>query len=190
MSNLFEEMEADQAKASSIDTVDGEGLKSLAEVAREVTNTEAKLAHLEEELKETKKKLLKLTDEDLPALLQEIGVSEFKLDDGSEVKVRPTYGAHIKADNKVQAFDWLREHGYDDIIKNVVSFQFGRGEDADAARLIEISGTQGFHSEQKQDVHPGTLKAFVKERIETGDELPMELFGAYVGQRAVVRRAK
>jgi len=190
MSNLFQEMEADQAKASDIDNIDDSGLKSVAEVARQITETEAKLAHHEQELKDIKKKLLKLTDEDLPALLQEIGVSEFKLDDGSEVKVRPTYGAHIKVENKEKAFNWLRENGFDDIIKNVISFQFGRGDDNDASRLMEMASEQGYDPLQKQDVHSQTLKAFVKERIEKGEELPMDLFGAFVGQRATVRRVK
>ena len=33
-------------------------------------------------------------------------------------------------------------------------------------------------------------KAFVKERIETGEDFPHTLFGAYVGQRAIIRGAK
>jgi len=39
-------------------------------------------------------------------------------------------------------------------------------------------------------VHPQTLRAFVKERCEAGEDFPMELFGAWVGQRAVIKRGK
>jgi hypothetical protein len=47
-----------------------------------------------------------------------------------------------------------------------------------------------FYAEQKTEVHPQTLRAFVKERVEAGEEFPMELFGAWVGQRAVIKRGK
>jgi hypothetical protein len=30
----------------------------------------------------------------------------------------------------------------------------------------------------------------VKERVENGDEFPMELFGAYIGQRATIKKGK
>ena len=47
-------------------------------------NKEGLCCKLEENLKAAKKKLLKMTDEDLPTMLAEIGLSSFKLDDGSD----------------------------------------------------------------------------------------------------------
>jgi hypothetical protein len=32
-----------------------------------------------------------------------------------------------------------------------------------------------------------TLKAWVKERVEKGSEFPSDLFGAFIGQRAVIK---
>ena len=104
--------------------------------------------------------------------------------------MRQTYGAHIKAENKATAFDWLRQNGFDDIIKNTVSCNFGRGEDQEASQFIEYAQGLGYAAEQKTDVHPSTLKAFVKERVQNGETFPMELFGAYVGQRANIARKK
>ena len=43
---------------------------------------------------------------------------------------------------------------------------------------------------QAEKIEPMSLRGFVKERVENGDEFPMELFGAYVGQRAVITKAK
>jgi hypothetical protein len=131
MSELLLDMEADQANASAIEKMGNTGLKSIAEIARAARNQEEVVNNLEDQLKAAKRELLKLTDEDLPAMLQELGLSSFELDDGSKVTVRPTYGAHIKAENRETAFDWLRQNGFDDIIKNTVSCNFGRGEDRD-----------------------------------------------------------
>ena len=97
MSELLLDMEADQATASSIEKMDNTGLASVAEIARAVRNHEDLVAKLDDQLKEAKRELLKLTDEDLPAMLLELGLSSFELEDGSKVTVRPTYGAHIKA---------------------------------------------------------------------------------------------
>ena len=191
MSDINALFEADfETQASGIDTVDSNDLKSVAAIARIIASKEEELAQLEAQIKETKKTLLKLTDEDLPGLLHEMGLSKFALDDGSEVSVKPTYGASIKVDNREAAFEWLRVHGYDDIIKNSVSCSFGRGEDELAAQFSRMAAEKGYVPENKTEVHPQTLKAWVKERVETGEEFPMELFGAYVGQRAFIKRAK
>jgi uncharacterized small protein (DUF1192 family) len=191
MNDLTSMMEQDfEESASSLDTINSEGLKSVAEIARVIAAKEAEIETLEATLKETKKQLLKLTDEDLPAMLQEMGLSKFSLDDGSEVSVKPTYGASIKVDNREAAFSWLREHGYDDIVKNSVFCSFGRGDDEMALQFTRLAEQQGLTPEQKTEVHPQTLKAWVKERVESGDEFPMELFGAFVGQRAYIKRTK
>ena len=148
MSELLFDMEADQATASSIEKMDNTGLASVAEIARAVRNQEDLVNKLDDELKEAKRELLKLTDEDLPAMLLELGLSSFELEDGSKVTVRPTYGAHIKAENKATAFDWLRQNGFDDIIKNTVSCNFGRGEDQEASQFIDYAQGLGYAAEQ------------------------------------------
>jgi hypothetical protein len=122
--------------------------------------------------------------------MAEMGISSLTLEDGAVVKVTPTYGASILVENRPKAYDWLRDHGYDDIIKNTVSCQFGRGEDERANRFAEFAAEKGFAPEQKTEIHAQTLRAFVKERVENGDEFPMELFGAYVGQRATIKKGK
>jgi hypothetical protein len=123
-------------------------------------------------------------------MLAELGLSGLTLKDGSKVTVVPTIGAHIKVDQKDEAHQWLRDHNFGDIIKNTVSCQFGRGEDHQAAVFLEYLNGQGMVANQKTEVHAGTLKAWVRERVENGDSFPMELFGAYVGQQAKIERKK
>jgi|TARA_R110000744_G_scaffold127136_4_gene233855 16S rRNA C1402 N4-methylase RsmH len=190
---LAELMEADfedNKKATSVEQVDQKGLTSVAGLARLIRDKEVQIDSLETSLKESKKALQKLTDEEMPAMLAEIGISSFSLDDGSTVEVKQTYGASILVQNRPTAFEWLRDHQYDDIIKNTVLCQFGRGEDDQASAFSAFAETQGFIPQQKTEIHPQTLRAFVKERCEAGEEFPMELFGAWVGQRAVIKRGK
>lgn len=187
--NVFED-DFEKEIASNLEKTDGGVLKTVSELARAIAAKEAQVADLDRQLKDAKKELLKLTDEDLPASMAEMGLASFTLDDGSQIDVKPTYGASILVDNRPKAYEWLRDHGYDDIIKNNVSVSFGRGEDDLANAFKAVAEKEGYLPQQDTSIHAGTLKAFVRERIEAGDEFPMELFGAYVGQRAFIKKGK
>jgi len=184
------EQDFEENAATSVEKIDQQGLTSVAALARTIRDKEAKISDLEQTLKEEKKALIKLTDEEMPSMLAEIGMSSFALDDGSTVEVKQTYGASILVDKRPEAYEWLRDNGYDDIIKNTVACQFGRGEDDQASAFAAFAQQQGYVPDQKTEVHPQTLRAFVKERCEAGEDFPMELFGAWVGQRAVIKRGK
>jgi len=182
-------MEQDSG-SSALETLDQESLGSVAGLAKAIKTKEELIESLEQTLKEEKKALIKMTDEDLPTMLMELGMQSLTLDDGSDVTVKQTYGASIRVDDRPAAHEWLRDNGYDDIIKNQVLCVFGRGEDDMASAFQALASQQGYAAEQKTEIHPQTLRAFVKERVENGDDFPMELFGAWVGQRAVIKRNK
>ena len=190
--DIMKKLQEDAKKGSlfSKHTLDNEDLSTLTGFAEAIIKQDAFVKELDEKLKEEKKKLLKMTDEDLPALMTEANSMEFTLLDGSKVTIKPQYGASIKVDNRPAAYEWLREHGHDDIIKNTVSCQFGRGEDDLASSFKAFAEKEGYVPNQTEKIEPMSLRAFVKERVENGDEFPMELFGAYVGQRAVITKAK
>ena len=191
MNDILNMMEEDYEETlSSVEKLDNSGLDTVAGLARKIKQQQEKVERLDRELKGEKQNLLKLTDEDLPSTMADLGLSKFSLDDGSTVEVKPTYGASILVKDRPAAYDWLRDNGFDDIIKNIVSCQFGRGEDDQASAFHAFASQQGYPTSQNESIHAGTLKAFVKERIEAGEDFPHQLFGAYVGQRAIIKGAK
>ena len=191
MNDILNMMEEDYEETlSSVEKLDNSGLDTVAGLARKIKQQQEKVERLDRELKDEKQNLLKLTDEDLPSTMADLGLSKFSLDDGSTVEVKPTYGASILVKDRPAAYDWLRDNGFDDIIKNIVSCQFGRGEDDQARAFHAFASQQGYPTSQNESIHSGTLKAFVKERIEAGEDFPHQLFGAYVGQRAIIKGAK
>ena len=191
MNDILNMMEEDYEETlSSVEKLDNSGLDTVAGLARKIKQQQEKVERLDRELKDEKQNLLKLTDEDLPSTMADLGLSKFSLDDGSTVEVKPTYGASILVKDRPAAYDWLRDNGFDDIIKNIVSCQFGRGEDDRASAFHAFASQQGYPTSQNESIHAGTLKAFVKERIEAGEDFPHQLFGAYVGQRAIIKGAK
>jgi len=190
MEDVFAEMEADSATASGVEKLGDDKLSSVSQLAEKMRLQAELVEGLEQSLKDAKQTLYKLRDDTLPTALQELGLTGLTLSDGSKVNLKPTYGGHITVANREEAHQWLRDHKYDDIIKNTVSCQFGRGEDQEAAMFYEELNRQGMVASQKTEVHAQTLKAWVRERVENGDNFPMELFGAFVGQQAEIKRSK
>ena len=191
MSRLLNEMAEDSAIESkkSLST-DNPALKTIAELAEKIQSQEQQVADTEEKLKKQKEELRNLQNEELPSLMQEIGFKKFELEDGSSVNIKEIYAGSISQANKEKAFNWLRQNKFDDIIKNTVTTAFGKGEDTAAQNFMDIAEQAGYTPVQKTEVHPQTLKAFIKERVEGGDEFPMELFGAYIGYKAEIKKSK
>jgi len=182
LTNVYEE-DADALKVKDDQL---SGISSLAKRAKEL---EKEIEDHENTLKERKEQFRKITEEAIPEALTELGMKSFKMADGSSIDIKPFYGANISEARRAQAYKWLRDHGFDDIIKNTVSVRFGRGEDELAARAINLLRAQGFPVEQTEKIEPQTLKAWVKERVEKGQPVDSELFGVFIGQKAVIKSA-
>ena len=106
---------------------------SLADQVVKLRQLEDEIKTTEDRLKNLKQKADTLSGEVIPTMMTEMNISTMKLADGSAVEVKPVYGASIPVAKKEEAFNWLRENGLGDLIKNEVTVSFGRNEDNKAA---------------------------------------------------------
>jgi len=164
-----------------------DNMGKIGAVANDVADTDQEIQDLEDKLKVKKDYKKHLSENVLPNLFAEVGLSELKLADGRHLKVGNYYGASIKDAKKEAAFAWLRNKGHGDLIKNQVSCSFGRDEDEKARGLIDTLNEKGYPSSQREWVEPSTLRAFIREQHEAGRQLPMDLLGAYVGQKTTIK---
>jgi len=164
--------------------------KSLSDQVVKLKQLEDELVDKEKELKELKRHIDLVSGEVIPTMMQEMNISTLKLADGSSVEVKPVYGASITTANKEAAYTWLRENGLGDLIKNEITVSFGRNEDNKAQQYAVLAKGQGFEPVQKLKVEPMTLKALVRERLESGQEMPSDLFNVFAGNRTKVTRSK
>ena len=162
-------------------------IDKLANKIKEMQTIQKDIEQNEEYLKQKKKELELISGEAIPTMLTEMGLSYLKLADGSSVEVKTNYSATITQANKEKAFNWLRENGLGDIIKNELTVSFGRNEDNKAAEYAELAKGQGYQPTQKLKVEPMTLKALVRERIEAGKPLPTELFNVFIGNKTTIK---
>ncbi len=163
-------------------------VQSLADQVERLEKLQKEIESAEEQLKQKKKNLEHVSGEVIPTMMAEMGLSHLKLMDGSSVDVKPHYSATITQANKEAAFNWLRNNGLGDIIKNEISVSFGRNEDTRAADYAELAKGHGFEPTQKLKVEPMTLKALVRERIEAGKEMPTEIFNVFIGNKTTIKR--
>ena len=180
------DFEQDQRKA--LDSVNESD--KLSDQVVKLQNLEDEFTQKEKELKELKRKVDLMSGEVIPTMMQEMNISTLKLADGSSVEVKPVYGASIPVAKREGAFKWLRDNGLGDLIKNEVTVAFGRDEDTKASQYAILAKGHGYEPVQKLKVEPMTLKALVRERLESGQEIPSDLFNLFTGNRTKITRKK
>jgi hypothetical protein len=164
--------------------------KELSDQVIKLRSLEDEIVEEEKKIKELKRKSELLSGEVIPTMMQEMNISTLKLADGSAVEVKPIYGASIPKDKQEGAFKWLRDNGLGDLIKNQIIVAFGRNEDNKAMAYATLAQGQGYEPVQKLKVEPMTLKALVRERLESGKEMPTELFNVFAGNQTKITRSK
>lgn len=120
-----------------------------------------------------------ILERELPQLMQQARLKKTTLEDGTQLTLKEDVYASIAGERQGEAFRWLNENGHGDLIKNELKCNFGKGEEQMAieAEALLRQHFQGLEPERKQSVHPQTLRAFVREQIQGGKQVPMETFG-------------
>tara|TARA_A100000171_G_scaffold51767_1_gene67196 strand:- start:1004 stop:1549 length:546 start_codon:yes stop_codon:yes gene_type:complete len=177
----------DLEKESTMIKVDTGKSQELSELCTRLLELQKQITKCEDNIKNLRNEERLLSENEIPNLMQQSGISSLKLTDGSSVEVKPFYAAKIPTSKTDEAFDWLSSNGYGDLIKNQVSLTFGKSEDNAANSLVEDLKSKGHNVSQKKKVEPMTLKAFVREQIQSGQKLPMDLFGVYVSNKTTIK---
>jgi len=176
----------------AVEKIDDSSIKELSLLCKNLLEIEGRIGNTEEALKRLKKQYRELSENQIPDKLMQLGVSDIKLNDGSRISAEPFYSARISAEKLESAHKWLRENGHGDMIKNTLTLTFAQGEDEIAKELAERLFSDGHTPKQKEAVHPSSLRAFVKERIELGDGAfdveTQKNFSVYTGKRTKINR--
>ena len=174
----------------SKDLLDNVEITTIAAECVKLKQKEDEIAELEEKLKKKKEEADDISSRVIPELLAEQGLSELKLQDGSKVSVKKEFRCTLPKDldKRDAAYKWLRDQGLGDIIKNNVSVTFGKGEDDKAKRLLDLAVENGFQPDQKSDVAWNTLTALFQERVESGLDMPSDVFSTWIKDRTKITR--
>ena len=174
----------------STDLLDNVEVTTIADQCHKLKSLQDDIDRAEEHVSNLKKMADDISSSVIPELLAEQGLSSLKLADGSSVTVKREYRCTLpKEDERRQsAYNWLRENGLGDIIKNNVSVTFGRGEDDKAQQLLDLAASNGFEPNQKSDVAWNTLTALFQERVESGLDMPSDVFSTWIKDTTKITR--
>ncbi|HAI18265.1 MAG TPA: hypothetical protein DCM10_09725 [Xanthomarina gelatinilytica] len=149
--------------------------KELVEMKKSVKQTDLELKAKKEALQELQNRIANA--------LKDKNLYSFKLMDGSTVTWKEKIRAHIKPENIDNAYQYIRDQGAGDLIKNEVSFSFGRGQDIEAKQVKEMFRENGYEPSEKEGIQWNTLDAWVRESLqkaaEKGEPFPEETFGVF-----------
>ena len=180
----------DMMMEDSNDLLDSVEVTTIAAECVKLKAKEDEIAALEEQVKNKKAEADDISSRVIPELLAEQGLSELKLSDGSKVAVKKEFRCTLPKDEekRAQCYKWLRDQGLGDIIKNNVFVTFGKGEDNKAEQLLNPAAENGFQPQQKSDVAWMTLTALFRERIESGLDMPSDVFSTWIKDKTKITR--
>jgi len=167
-------------------------LQELAQVLNLWKEAELKMTRLEMELAEAKKECVRFEEDVVPNMMSEFGFTSVELEDGREVSTKPELYCSITGEKTEEAMDWLMSVGAEALIRHNVSIKFGVKEEdlRKAQELADMLIAHGIEYEDKLAVHPGSLKSFLKGRLNEGLPVPLDTFSARPVEKAVVKEIK
>ena len=169
------------------DVIDPQKLSEEIEKLKSIQN---KISTLKAQVKDLEEDEKYFVYDIIPKLMYDMNLSTLKLKDGSEVSVGKKFYANARADKKADAYQWLRNNGLGDIIKNNISVTFGQGEENKAMAYANLAKEHGYEPSQKEDAHHASISAVMKEWKANGKEVPTDLFNTLEGKRTSVTNKK
>lgn len=165
-------------------------LEHLRQLAADLIAAQEDLASLEEQAKHTRARIDRLAMGEIPDVMDDLEMVEFTLKDGSKITIKDDIVAKPLVANRAAAYEWMRGKGFGDLVKHAVTIDIPRGDEEQAAELVTYIEAQGFLAKDGEAVHSGTMKKFVREWMETGKDIPMDLFGIRLLKTAKVTAPK
>ena len=177
---------------SQINTLDSSDVKDLGEACNELDNIRKAKADKAAEIKKLEEREFQLENEIIPSMIESAGVKSLTLTDGAKVSVKDQLRANITMENEDFCFNWLKQNGLDDVIKNNVVLTFGRGQDSDATNIMNELQDRGLYPSNKKAVAWNTLSKLVEEQIAKGSmsSADQEKFGVHTFKKVKIERKK
>ena len=184
----FEDLVGEEDVTSWKNDIQEGELSLVSSLANKQVELAQELASLEEAVKAKKEEFRATSEQELPEAMQAAGLTELVLSTGEKITITEFYNAHISKVNQETAYNWLVSNGHAGLIKNEVSLKFARDQERIAEETVLALKARGLSPEIRQSVHPSTLKAFVKEQLTSGKDIPSEPFGIYIGSKAIIKK--
>jgi len=171
-----------------VDPTSTDALADLSRLGGQLVVAQNAVKDAEDKLAAAKKVVVDLAQVTIPELMDSVGLSRFTTREGVPFKIKESVHTHISKANHYAAMKWLDEHGHSQIVKRKVIVEFGLEQEDGATELAaDLSNTYGEGGvDQTKAVHSSTLRAWAKEQLESGADVPLDLFGIHTRRVAQI----
>jgi len=157
-------------------------VNAAAKLSRDIASMEAAITAMKADL------TVYLT-KTIPDAMAEAGTSDFtSISTGARVYLKKVINGSIPKDAKKReaAFEWLVKNDAEALIKFGINVVVDKGDIETAKRVTAGLDKAKIPYDSKLDVHPQTLAAYARERMEKGAAVPLELLGLYAATIAKI----
>lgn len=185
-------MSSDPFFDAAVKATDGQ-LASISELMEQEDNLSRAIETQEALLSDLKQRVNQLRNSTLPLAMAAAGVDRFRCSEtGTEARLTFECSGALGSNDeeRERKLDLLVRAGADEIVKTEVTAAFGKQQLSVAQSLCGELQRRGLAVVMRRNIHPMTLKSWVKERIEAGDSLPLDEAGLWYGQVAKIKRPK
>ena len=162
-------------------------LLRLSNLMEELEHAKYEEALAQEALKVATKRVTELEQHEIPELMLALNTKKHETVSGLSVTLQETVRCSIPQANKGRCIQWLIDNNHSGLIKDTVTVAFNVEEHDEAVALKEKLVGEHHHVIQDHKVEPSTLRSFIRKQLEKGVDFPMEMFGAFLQQRAVIK---
>ncbi len=164
-------------------------LADLQPIVNEAVSLARQIAELEEAVANYKTDYNTIISKTLPAALQKARMKEFKTDDGAYISMHKVVSGSLPKDEvrKAAGIEWMENNGAESLVKRKFLIQLQKGDDVTASRLRKGFASAGIDYLEDVNVHPQSLAAFARERLEKGEPVPVDTLGLYIADVAKIQ---
>lgn len=153
-----------------------QGLSRISELGQKLYEAEKAVLQLEADLRRAVRARDELSTKLIPDVMEELGLESFKTRD-FVVEVDSVLRVQPKAESRPLVIQALEDMQLGSIVKTTVIVAFDRGQDAEVDKAVKLLAEMGRQPKLERKVEPATLKKVIKDRLEEGKPVDMDLFG-------------
>ena len=160
--------------------------EKLSGEIKKLQDIQSQIQHHKDLIKDLEKDEKYFSQVVIPDMMNAMNLKTMKLKDGSEIEISNKFFASALAAKRGEAYQWLRENGLGNIVKNEITVRFGKDEDNKAQQYADLARGQGYEPEQKVAVHASTLRVALEDLHIRGGKIPSEYFSTFDGYRTKI----
>lgn len=171
----------------------GTGVERLTELINEADMLDGAMEEASAHLQQLISRYNYIKMEQIPQMMAELQVDEWKNSDGTKVKMENFVAGSLPKEEKErkEAIDYLSEPevGGAALLKTTIEVEFSKSQHNAALALADDIRKQGYEVNLTSSIYAQTLLAFVREKRAKGQYLDLKKIGVYAGRVAKITHA-